>query len=79
MAKYGNWTQGQIEALINAIGEENARALLEGDVEATFQPCARKFFDKNGRRIPPHGLTGAVCDPNPNFYLDKFTDDFATA
>ena len=77
MAKYGNWTQGQFEALINILGEENALALIQGDVEVTFQLCARKFFDKNGRRIPPRGLVAAVCDSNPNYRLNQPNSDYA--
>ena len=69
-SKYADWTRGQVEALINIIGEENAKGLLAGDVSAEFKEVVKKFFDKHGRRIP-EGLQANVCDANRKFRLDQ--------
>ncbi len=69
MAKYSHWTDGQHEALINILGEENALALLSGDKTVSFQEVAAKLlFDSNGRCIP-RNLKNRVCDPNTGFHL----------
>ena len=69
-SKYADWTRGQVEALINIIGEETAKGLLAGDVSAEFKEVVKKFFDKHGRRIP-EGLQANVCDANRDFRLDQ--------
>lgn len=81
--KYASWSFGDTEALINALGEENALGLKSGDltverVGATLQikEAIRPLFDKNGRRIPPRGLVANVCDPNREFRLDQPTLDY---
>jgi len=67
--KYGKFTLGEIEALINILGEDVVYALLRGEIEFEIREVIRKLFDKNGRRIPPKGLKAAVCDPNKDFQL----------
>jgi len=67
--KYGNWTLGQVEALINTIGEDPALAILRGEKIVKVEKAIFKFFDKNGRRVPQKGLQNNVCDPNKDFYL----------
>ena len=69
-SKYADWTRGQVEALINIIGEETAKGLLAGDVSADFKEVVKKFFDKHGRRIP-EGLQVNVCDAKRDFRLDQ--------
>lgn len=69
-SEYADWTRGQVEALINIIGEETAKGLLAGDVSAEFKEVVKKFFDKHGRRIP-EGLQANVCDANRDFRLDQ--------
>lgn len=69
-SKYADWTKGQVEALINIIGEKNARGLLAGDISAEFKEVTKKLFDKHGRRIP-EGLQADVCDANRSFRLDQ--------
>lgn len=68
--KYGNWTQGQIEALINKIGEKNALAILREEKVVVIKDAVAKLFDKHGRRIP-EGLQANVCDANWDFRLDQ--------
>jgi len=68
--KYADWTRGQVEALINIIGEDNARGLLTGDISAKFEEVIRKLIDRHGRRIP-EGLQANVCDANRSFRLDQ--------
>ncbi len=65
-SKYADWTRGQVEALINIIGEEDARKLLAGDISADFKKIAQNLFDKHGRRIP-EGLRADACDANRGF------------
>ena len=67
-SKYADWTRGQVEALINIIGEETAKGLLAGNVLTEFKEVVKKFFDKHGRRIP-EGLQADVCDANWNFRM----------
>jgi len=69
-SKYADWTRGQVEALINIIGEENAKGLLSGNISAEFKEVIKKLFDKHGRRIP-EGLEANVCDANRNFRLNQ--------
>jgi hypothetical protein len=69
-SKYADWTRGQVEALINIIGEENAKGLLAGDISAEFKEVVKKLFDKHNRRIP-EGLQARVCDANRNFRLNQ--------
>ena len=69
-SKYADWTRGQVEALINIIGEENAKGLLLGDISAEFKEVIKKLFDKHGRRIP-EGLQANVCDANRDFRLNQ--------
>lgn len=66
--KYRDWTKGQEEALLNILGEENARRLLSGELSVEFKEVIRKLFDKNGRRIPKD-LSSSVCDPDKRFKL----------
>lgn len=69
-SKYADWTRGQVEALINIIGEENAKGLLAGEISAEFKEVIKKLFNKHGRRIP-EGLRTNVCDANRDFRLDR--------
>lgn len=69
-SKYSDWTRGQEEALLNIIGEENAKELLAGNISVEFKEVVKKLFDKNGRRIP-EGLSAKVCDADGNFRLDQ--------
>jgi len=66
--KYADWTRGQDEALLNIIGEENAKKLLRGEVSVKFEDIVKILFDKRGRRIPK-GLQTNVCDPDKDFHL----------
>ena len=68
MAKYSHWRDGQHEALINILGEDNALALLRGEKAVSFQDVKLLHFDSNGRCIP-RNLTNKVCDPNTDFHL----------
>jgi len=68
--KYPEWTRGQVEALLNIIGEENARKLLVGEISVELRETMEKFFDKNDRRIPK-GLLDSVCDANKDFRLSQ--------
>jgi len=70
MAKYGHWTTGQLEALMNTLGEENALALLRGEKAVEFRDVISALFDRNGRRIP-RNLENAVRDANPDFRLEQ--------
>jgi len=69
-SKYADWTRGQVEALINIIGEENAKGLLAGDISAEFKEVIKKLFDKYGRRIP-EDLKANVCDADRDFHLNQ--------
>lgn len=69
-SKYSDWTRGNVEALINIVGEENAKALLAGNISVKFEKVVRKLFDKHGRRIPD-SLSANVCSANQNFRLDQ--------
>ena len=76
--KYSGWSFGDVEALINVVGEENARALIAGDLVlqcngqiVQIQEAIRALFDKNGRRIPPKGLVANVCDADRDFHLNQ--------
>jgi len=68
--KYSDWTRGQIEALINIIGEEKAKRLLNGEISVKFEEVVKVLFDKHGRRIP-EGLSASVCDANRDFHLNQ--------
>ena len=68
--KYSEWTRGQIEALLNIVGEENARKLISGNVSPKFEKVVEKLFDKNGRRVPK-GLHSGVCDADRDFRLEQ--------
>ena len=68
--KYGNWTLGQTEALLNLLGgEDEALAVLRGEKTLRIEAPEIKLFNKNGRRIPSKGLQNAVCDPDKDFRL----------
>lgn len=69
--KYGNWTLGQVEALINKLGENLALEILQGQKIVKIEEAVQLLFDKNGRRIPPKGLQDNVCDSNTDFYLNQ--------
>lgn len=69
-SKYADWTRGQVEALINIVGEDNAKGLLLGAISAEFKEVIKKLFDKHGRRIP-EDLRANVCDANRDFRLDR--------
>lgn len=76
--KYGNVELGQIEALLNKMGQaanvsgeealqlvlQDKKRIILGDVIATL-------FDRHGRRIPPQELKAKVCNPNRNFRLNQ--------
>jgi len=68
--KYGNWTWGQIEALINTIGEENALAILRGEKGVKISDVVRELFDKHGRYIP-RNIKSAVCDADYSWHLNQ--------
>ncbi len=63
-----NWSVGQMKALISRVGgEEIARAILRGELGVNTIEVDAMLFDKNGRRIPPRCLAGAVCDANERY------------
>jgi len=68
-SKYADWTRGQVEALINIIGEENAKGLLSGNISAEFKEVIKKLY-KHGRRIP-EGLQANVCNADRDFRLNR--------
>ena len=68
LCKYSDWTRGQVEALINIIGEDRAKKLLVGNISVEFKEIIQPFFDKHGRRIPK-GLSSNVCDADKSFRL----------
>jgi hypothetical protein len=78
--KYGNWTLGQIEALINKLGEDLALEILQGQKIVKVEELIQNLFDRNGRRIP-RDLQDSVCDPDKDFKLIQpqftTTDDYA--
>jgi len=69
-SKYADWTRGRIEALINIIGEKNAKELLAGNISAEFKEVIEKLFDKHGRRIS-ESLQANVCNADRNFWLNQ--------
>lgn len=69
-SKYSDWTRGQVEALINIIGEDNARSLLSGELSVSFEGVVKALFDRHGRRIP-EGLSANVCDADRKFRFDQ--------
>lgn len=76
--KYSDWSFGEVEALLNVVGEDNARALIagtltlkRGDGELVVSEAGKDLFDRNGRRVPPPDLRSAVCDANRNFCLTQ--------
>lgn len=70
--KYGDWSLGQTEALINKLGgQEVAEAILRGEKEVSLvDAILKKLFDKNARRIPMN-LQKAVCDADKKFCLNR--------
>lgn len=62
--KYGANTLGQIEALLNKIGEENIALLLSGDFQADITKVLRPLFNNEGLRIKPKDLKSLVSEPN---------------
>lgn len=76
--KYGAWTLGQTEAILNVLGGEGvASALIAGAKVAKIEDAVRMLFDKHGRRIPPQGMKAPVVDANRDFHLDQPQVDFA--
>lgn len=76
--KYSHWSFGDAEALINAVGEEDAKGLASGALVAVrvgqtveIREAVKTLFDRHGNRIPPRGLQAAVCDPNREFCFVK--------
>ena len=69
-SKYADWTRGQVEALLNIIGEDKAKALLSGELSLSFERMIKPLFDRHGRRIPK-GLQANVCDADRDFRLDQ--------
>lgn len=64
--KYGSWTLGQIEALLNKVGEENARGLLRDKArirsvrKATYHVTIKSFdamFMDGGYGYKSNGIT----------------------
>lgn len=43
--KYSDWTRGQVEALLNIVGEENARNLLAGKVKVVIEEIVDSILD----------------------------------
>lgn len=76
-----DWTSGQLNAIVKALGEDNARALLAGQLtvervetmiqlkDTGKQDKITTLFDKNGFRIKPKGLKAAVTTPNTSYRL----------
>jgi len=80
-----DWTQGELNALLKKLGEENARQLMSGDLVlktgeggAELVKAVKKLFDKNGRRIPPKGLEAAVCDPDRDICFKQLDSDYGS-
>jgi len=69
-SKYPDWTRGQVEALINIIGEDVAKGLLTGDISVKPEEVIRKLFDRHGHRIP-EDLQASVCNADRDFRLDQ--------
>ncbi|MBI5466303.1 MAG: hypothetical protein HY974_03375 [Candidatus Kerfeldbacteria bacterium] len=77
--KYAKYTQGQIEALFNIVGgEEAVDAVLRGEKDVVLTDAILKFFDKNGRRIPLPILQYSHCDPDRSFGLKQPKLDYLT-
>jgi len=67
--KYGKYSLGQIEALLNKLGgEEAVDGILEGTKQTDIRDVIRFLFDRTGRCIP-YDLTSSVCDANRSFNL----------
>jgi hypothetical protein len=52
-------------------GLEIVKQLLWGDVVVGIEKALKPLFDKNGRRIPPRGLQGKICDPEGYNFMEK--------
>ncbi|MFA6145822.1 MAG: hypothetical protein WC697_00635 [Patescibacteria group bacterium] len=69
--KYGNWTMGETEALINILGgQRRALDILGGQLEVEVREASTKLFDKHGRCIP-RNLKSEVCDSDRNIRLNQ--------
>jgi hypothetical protein len=75
---------GQITGILQRVSggdQEKLKALLRDELEVELKERILKFFDKNGRRIPPKGLQNNVCDPDKDFRLIqpgfKIIDNYA--
>ncbi|MEK7631570.1 MAG: hypothetical protein AAB445_01715 [Patescibacteria group bacterium] len=67
--KYGKYSLGHIEALLNKLGgEEVVDGILEGTKQADIRDVIRFLFDRTGRCIP-YDLTSSVTDANRSFKL----------
>lgn len=58
-------------------GLENVKAILREELIPKLYPSRPKFFDKNGRRIPPRNLKNEVCDPQNSFRLIQPEIDYS--
>lgn len=58
-------------------GLENVKGILRDELIVEIGRANPRFFDKNGRRIPPRSIQNAVCDPDTNFKLNQPEIDYA--
>ncbi len=69
--KYGKYTFGQIEAVLNKLGgEENIDGILEGTKQADVRDVIRFLFDRTSRCIP-YDLKSHVTNANRSFKLTQ--------
>ena len=76
--KYGELTEGQIEALINKFGIEVVEAILQDDAEVSVgKIIIPSFRAVNGSRIRPRGFKDEILKANLDFRFDQLeTIDF---
>jgi hypothetical protein len=70
VSSYPNWTREKVHQLLDSLGEEKAKDIVDGKVSVEFKELVNKLFDEKGRRNPK-GLQAKVCDPDKSFRLDK--------
>jgi hypothetical protein len=67
--KYGNLTFGQMEALVNILGGDEAlRQILSREVEVVLVDSSQTLIDKYGRRIPKN-IQNEVVDDDRNYRI----------
>ncbi|HAM87968.1 MAG: hypothetical protein US83_C0001G0090 [Candidatus Falkowbacteria bacterium GW2011_GWC2_38_22] len=67
--KYAGFTIGEVEAILNILGEANIKRMLAGDVTIEIKELIQKMVDKNGRFIPLVGSKNYDCNPKPDYKL----------